>query len=334
MATQSNRTKALQTQFAEREIPSRPIITYINGDVSWLVSFPRPATEQATARKAFYHVVIDPWFGQPSVVVTPMVLEMRLGREPGLPNRAAIDTAIAEIEQAVGKALVATDADPAVDAIFVMGRAEHFHRESLLQFAASTPLFAVAAVAGTAASWAHFDTVVTMSSWAPTEKPWKDGHPGAPLPAWLTVFPPRVTRLNHFGLCLVTSANPSVDELILMAPHGMSADEAFLHALGGTLAMLALVAPLKDAYSLGIRTVLGVEDGLALARNAASRYYVRSGDFVSLKYKGIIGWTLKDVPHDMQWGVDQLSERLTGKQAPCRDPALLEIGNGKSYVLV
>ncbi|KAJ5051827.1 uncharacterized protein L3040_001598 [Drepanopeziza brunnea f. sp. 'multigermtubi'] len=333
MTATTDRTHALRVQFADPKAVSRPIITYINGDVSWLISLPRPASDKSTQGKAFYHAVIDPWFGQPSVFIAPMFLEMALGRDPGLPNRAAVDAAIAEIELAAGNSLVPTDEDPAVDAIFVMGSAEHFNQESLLQFSSSTPLFAIAAVASTAHSWGHFDTVVTMASCDPSKTPWADGHPGVPLPEWLTVFPPAVTRFNNFGLCLITSVNPAEKEMILMGPHGIGADEAFVHGFAQTVKMLALIAPLKDSYSFGIKTVLGVEDGLALARSTGARYYVRNGDFVSLKYKGIIGWTVNDVSHDIQWGVDQLKGRLAGKGVE-EEPTLVEVENGGSYVVM
>ena len=82
-----------------------------------------------------------------------------------------------------------------------------------------------------------------------------------------------------------------------------------------------------------MKTVLGVEDGLAIAQIVPMQYYVRSGDFVSLNYKGVIGWTASDVPHDLQWGLDQLKKEA-GAEKVLNQPTLLEIENGGSYVLV
>ena len=150
----------------------------------------------------------------------------------------------------------------------------------------------------------------------------------------MTVFPPAVTNFNNFGLALISSANSSENELILMAPHGFSADESSVKGLATAVKMLALVVPLKDSYSFGLKTVLGVEDGLAITQTASGTpYYVRSGDFVGLKYKGIIGWSVSDVPHDLQWGVDQLSKKL-GPDEVIKQPTLVEVENGGSYVLV
>jgi hypothetical protein len=333
MVATTSRTQVLKSQLAQPEAILRPIITYINGDVAWLVSFPRPTSDKSANGKVYYHAVIDPWFGQPARVLTSLLLEMTLGRDPALSSRAPLDAAIVEIELAAGSSLVPTDDDPAVDAIFVTGMAEHCHRESLLQFSTSTPIFAVAAAAGTIASWGHFNTVVTMSSCDPSKTPWKDGHPGSPLPAWLTAFPPAVTRLNNFGLALITSAGHSGGELILMAPHGISASEASIKGFATTVKMLALVAPLKDGYTFGVQTVLGVKDGLAIGQTARMKYYVRSGDFVSLKYKGFIGWFVNDVPRDLQWGLDELRKEL-GAGKVIEQPTMVEVENGESYVFV
>ncbi|RDW57609.1 hypothetical protein BP6252_13691 [Coleophoma cylindrospora] len=331
--TVGSRAQVLQASAVQTEAVLRPVITYINGDVAWLVSFPRPTSDKSVGGKVYYHAVIDPWFGQPSLVVTSFLLEMKLGRDAGLFSRAAIDAAIVEIELAAGNSLDPTDADPAVDAVFVTGMAEHCHKESLLQFSISTPVFAVAAAASTIGPWGHFDTVVTMLSCDPSKTPWKEGHPGSPLPAWLTAFPPTVTRINNFGLALVTSVNDSVNELILMAPHGISADETSIKGFATTVKMLALVAPLKDSYVFGVQAVLGVKDGLAIGQAAGMQYYVRSGDFVSLKYRGLISWFLSDVPRDLEWGADELKKQLGAAKAD-KQPTLVEVENGGSYVLV
>jgi hypothetical protein len=333
MAAATSRTQVLKSHFAQPEAILRPVITYINGDVAWLVSFPRPTSAKSANGRVYYHATTDPWFGQPARVLTSLLLEMKLGQDPGLPSRAALDAAIVEIELAAGNSLVPTNADPAVDAIFVTGMAEHCHKESLLQFSTSTPVFAVAAAASSIASWGHFKIVVTMSSCDPSKTPWKEGHPGSPLPAWLTAFPPAVTRLNNFGLALITSASHSENELILMAPHGISANEASIKGLATSVKMLALVAPLKDGYAFGVQTVLGVKDGLAIGQTAGTQYYVRSGDFVSLKYRGFIGWFVSDVPRDLQWGLDELRKEL-GPGKAIEQPTMVEVENGESYVFV
>ncbi|KAH8891526.1 hypothetical protein GQ53DRAFT_746595 [Thozetella sp. PMI_491] len=337
MAAAASRTQGLKNRLADADAKLRPVLTFINGDVSWLVSFPRPAAEQSERGKVYYHAVIDPWFGKPAVSGSSYLLVMNLGRDPGFSSRAALDAAIVEIEAAAGNTLAPTDAAPAVDVILVNGiQTDHCHKPSLVEFAAATPVFATGMAAKSIASWRHFSTVAELSPCDPSKTSWKDAHPGAPLPAWLTVFPPTVSRLNNFGLALITSANSSGDELILMAPHGIGADESSIKGLVATtqppVKMLALVAPLKNSYTLGIKTVLGVEEGLAIVHEAGNPYYVRSGDLVSLNYGGLMSYVLRDEPRDLQWGIDVLSKTLGPGKAIAK-PKMVEVENGGSFLL-
>jgi hypothetical protein len=337
MAGAVNRTQDLKSRLADGNMKLRPVLTYINGDVSWLISFPRPVADQGESGKIYYHAVVDPWFGQPAFFGSSFILEMNLGRKPGFSSRAELDTAIMELEHAAGNTLMPTDTGPAVDAILVMGlAADHCHKISLLQFAAATPVFAVAAPAKAITSWGHFTSVTELSDCDPSKTSWKDAHPGAPMPDWLTVFPPTVTRLNNFGLALITSADPSENELILMAPHGIGADETSIQGLVANanvpVKMLALVGPLKDGFTFGIKTVLGVEDGLMIVHQAGNPYYVRSGDFVSLKYGGLLSYGVRDEPRELQWGIDNLS-KVQGLGSDIKKPKLIEVENGGSFLL-
>jgi hypothetical protein len=172
-----------------------------------------------------------------------------------------------------------------------------------------------------------------MSSCDPSKIPWKEGHPGSPLPVWLTAFPPAVTRLKNFGLALITSASYSENELILMAPHGFSANKALIKEFPTTVKMLALVVPLKDSYAFGVQTVLGIKDGLAIGQTTGMQYYVRSGDFLSLKFKGVVGWSMNDVPRDLQWGLDELRKEFAAGKV-IEQPTMVEVENGGIYVFV
>lgn len=333
MDATANRVQTLKSHLALPGAALRPVITYVNGDVSWLISFPRPISDKNEHGKVYYHAIIDPWFGEPVQVFTSLLLEMELGREPSISSHAALCTAIEEIELAAGNKLHSTEEEPAVDAIFILGLAEHCTKKTLRQFSPFTPLFAAPIAASTCASWGHFKTVVKMASVDTSKISWKDGHPGAPLPAWLTAFSPAVTKFNNFGLALISSTGNTEEEFILLAPHGIFSKEPSLKGLGPKMKMLALVAPLKDSYAFGKQSVLGVKDGLQIGQMMGTQYYVRSGDFAGLKYKGMISWTLREVSHDLQWGVDALrNERGTEKIVNI--PTLVEVENGASYVMV
>jgi hypothetical protein len=51
--------------------PGRPILTHLNVDTSWLISFPRPSPAKPhDVARSYFHVVIDPWLDGEYVVST------------------------------------------------------------------------------------------------------------------------------------------------------------------------------------------------------------------------------------------------------------------------
>ncbi|CAL3962584.1 unnamed protein product [Diplocarpon coronariae] len=149
---------------------------------------------------------------------------MEPARDPWNISRSAADTTVEEIEPTAENSLFSSADRPVIDATFVSAMAEHCHQGSLLQFSASTPIFAIAASAR---------------------------HPGAPLPVWLTALSPTVTYANNFGLVLMISANSGTDEMILVAPHRIYFMEPSINALANIVKMLAFVAPLNDSNTAG-----------------------------------------------------------------------------------
>ncbi|KAH7303387.1 hypothetical protein B0I35DRAFT_179524 [Stachybotrys elegans] len=107
---------------------------------------------------------------------------MHLGRHAGILDRAALNSAIAEIEVASGNAMLPTGTALTVDAIFVMDiAADHLHQSSL-QLTAATQLFAIQSAAKTITFEQHFNSVGKLSDCDPSKTAWKDAHPGLPLP--------------------------------------------------------------------------------------------------------------------------------------------------------
>lgn len=52
---------AIKPLLAGPNAAKRPLLTVLNGDNSWLMSFPRPPSERTPQDKTFYHIVLDPW---------------------------------------------------------------------------------------------------------------------------------------------------------------------------------------------------------------------------------------------------------------------------------
>jgi hypothetical protein len=335
----SERVKALRDHFGKPNARLRPILTFINGDVSWLISLPRPTAELAgSANKAYYHVAVDPWFGKQSAVgLTGLILRMDLGEPAGISSRLELDAAIADIEAAAGCQLTTTDALPAVDAIaLTIVTGDHTDKPSLLEFAPATPVFAVGSAARSVRGYGHFDTVVQLAGgFDPSTAPWKAAsHPGAPLPDWITIFAPAVTHQNNFGLVVITSADPKQPEAILNAPHGIAAGETSIQALAALeppAAVLAMIAPLKQAFLLNMVTVFGAEQAVRIADETKARYWLRTGDLVNLKYGGLISYGLTDVHHNVEWGRQQLRKEFGERVFRTVEP--LAVSNGGTLVL-
>lgn len=220
----SPRTETLQSHFGSGpEQPLRPILTSLNGDASWLMSFPLPPSasprESTAGNKKFYHVVVDPWLKGPTSMISPWLIHIERTEPAAVPDAAGVDELVREIEGLAAAASGEEEdalgedsgAQPLVDAIFIkVHLLDHLHRPTLEGFDGRIPVFATAEAAPTIRGWGHFDTVVETRDYkryggddnssaggatglsgvpaADKRAHWKSFHPGGPLPEWLSVF--------------------------------------------------------------------------------------------------------------------------------------------------
>ena len=395
-------TETLQSYFGSHpKQPLRPIITSLNGDGSWLMSFPLPqagsSREWEVGSKRFYHIVTDPWLKGPATMLSPWLVFIERTEPASVSDGAGVDMLVREIEQSAAAAQGEARAGdggaqlqpPLLDAIFIrLHILDHLHRPTLETFDKRIPVFATAQAAPTIRAWGIFDTVVETrdykrsngdlnldksgpaaaeASAADRRGHWKSFHPGEPLPEWLSVF-----RLA--GNCDIELATALVwtheshsnqqgsgngdnqHEFIIDTPHGIDINTesiaAFFednvghedHAAGGAgpperldkMECLALFAGFKDNYSFGMRTTVGVERSLQLERKLEPRYWVRSHDS-PLRYSGAV-MRLRmttDVIRTLEYGLEEERKEVLkwGKVDDLRRPSLVEVGNGKCFVL-
>ncbi|KAF7324933.1 hypothetical protein MKEN_00535600 [Mycena kentingensis (nom. inval.)] len=252
---------------------NRPILTSLNGDNSWLISFPVPANlrKNEPGSKAFYHVVSDAWLQGDTGFGWGLVC-IEMPGKPKIRDGAGVGAVVREIESAVGDGTGA-----GVDAIFVnFHYDDHMHEGTLRTFDASIPVFATPQAAGTIHAWNHFSTVVTTKDFgvSATNEPWRAYHPGAPLPDWLSVFRIPGHSVLNFATAMVWSPTSEQHEAILYSPHGIRPSQPPLRALidlisnpSTNFSILAILHGLKTSYAFGIQTTLGVENGIALTRH-------------------------------------------------------------------
>jgi len=355
---------ALQAHFTSDAAP-RPILTSLNGDNSWLISFPRPAAERARhGNKAYFHVVSDAWLTRDTVLFSPWILNLRNQAEAAIPDGPAVERLIREIETAAGAANLGSGAPAAepqpspVDAIFQnFHYSDHLDEHTLRTFDPDTPVFATAEATAVIWPWHHFRHLATTRDLDPAKPEWLDLRPegDAQLPEWLSIFRLVGHHPLNFATAIVYSSDSAAPdasdgnsppnslrqdtqhEALLYSPHGIRADQPSLHAFAQKLdppvRVLALLHALKDSFAFGLRTTLGVAGGLALERQVRPKYWVKSHD-AGLVYSGIVAWVawINDITRSLEDGLAE-EKAKAGNYDEVMKPNYIEVENGDSFVL-
>ncbi|KAK3358142.1 hypothetical protein B0T25DRAFT_177124 [Lasiosphaeria hispida] len=346
-----SRGDSLRAQLGSPNSTPRPLLTSLNGDNSWLMSFPRPAAERArSSGKAYFHIVSDPWLTGSANAGADWIVSIRTPAPAAIPSGAAVEAVIGEIEDAAASAgLISapptTTGPSAIDAIFLnFHYSDHLDEATLRTFHPEVPVFATADSAAIIRRWGYFSHVAETRDLEPGTK-WSSLHPGAALPEWLTVFRLRGHHELNFATAIIYSSVPSEGgeekhEALLYSPHGIRTDQAPLKALlvefagGNGVSVLAILHALKDSFAMGRATTLGVAGGLALQRVARPKYWVKSHD-APLLYGGVAAWLLwiNDVTRTLKSGLDE-EERVKGSEhGERKEPYLVEVENGGCFVL-
>lgn len=321
----------------------RPILTSLNGDNSWLWSFPRPTSERQQSSKSFFHVVHDPWLNGPTYLASPRILGITLPEPAAVTTGADIEKVVEEIEVAAAAAKgtsyngASSGASP-IDAILMNTHGiDHVHKPTLLTFNPSIPVFAAPKAASEIDAWKHFEKVVTNKDIVHGDGNWQVLHPGAPLPDWLTFFRLNGPHFLHLGTAIVISNpdTPGDHEAIVYTPHGISIEDpsirTYLDEANPKPKTLALLHGLKESSSLGWKNTFGVEYGLKFYREARPKYWVPSHN-AALQYVGLISYTISESMRTLEWGLENQEDHPDGKLRK-DDVNLVNVRNGEFVVL-
>ncbi|KKY38986.1 hypothetical protein UCDDA912_g01018 [Diaporthe ampelina] len=236
-------------------------------------------------------------------MLSPWLVFIERTEPASVSDGAGVDMLVREIEQSAAAAQGEARAGdggaqlqpPLLDAIFIrLHILDHLHRPTLETFDKRIPVFATAQAAPTIRAWGIFDTVVETRDYK------------------RTFFEDNVGHEDHAA----GGAGP---------PERLDKMEC-----------LALFAGFKDNYSFGMRTTVGVERSLQLERKLEPRYWVRSHDS-PLRYSGAV-MRLRmttDVIRTLEYGLEEERKEVLkwGKVDDLRRPSLVEVGNGKCFVL-
>jgi hypothetical protein len=319
----------------------RPIFTSLNGDNSWLLSFPRPEAERESSSKAYFHIVHDPWLNGPDVQYSSWLIHLSLSSTPAVINGAGVEDLIFEIESAAAEAGIvpdsqtrSTEGHSPIDAILInFHYGDHLHVPTLLTFSSSIPVFTTTDGAPIIEKLNHFNTIATYTDLPASFLGTWNSLPRPPLlPSYITLFRIQGHHELNFLTALLWSPTPSTYEVVLYSPHGLHtatpALQSFLHHAEPEFETLALLHGLKESWTLNWQTTFGAKSGLELFRQSRARYWVSTHND-QLGYGGLVWWLVKDIFRTVEWALGQEKGDERGK-----DVQVEEVKNGECFVLV
>ncbi|KAK7998466.1 hypothetical protein PG989_006506 [Apiospora arundinis] len=362
----NKRSELLGAHLAKPQHELRPILTSLNGDNSWLMSFPVPRSKKTPTAskpaKAYYHIVWDPWFSTSGAAITiaSWFATVTQTAHSTIQNGGDVEEIVREIECKAAEAglvnpdLQESSKEPMVDAIVIsMHYTDHLHEASLRKFDRRIPIVAAPEAAAIMHKWGYFQTIVSLQDMGDEGSAWQALHPRGPLPEWLTPFRLRGEHDLNFAIVVVWShelagegeevgtAQTTRHDALWVSPHGMRMDQtplqAFLRDTTKTVDVLAMLHPLKESFTWGWQTVSGVTGGLALERalKKSPKYWVLEADAV-FGYWGLVMTRTWDVPRTLDWGLaeEERRARENGDTVVKRRPNLVQVDIDQSLVLV
>lgn len=351
MISNTAREDELRSHFSATSTELRPIVTSLNGDNSWLWSFPRPLVEQASTGKSYYHVVFEPWLNGPTSELTSWGIHISLSEPPAVTSAQDVEAIIRQIEAAAAangatQSLTQTATtncegyESVIDAILIgFHYLDHLHEPTLLTFDKRIPVIASKEAAAKLKQIDHFDTVKLISDFDPDATRWNapDLHPGG-FPTWLT--PLRMTGHHELNYCLALIwTHGDVHEVMFQSPHGTRLDQGPLQAFLSSeppTKKLAMFHGLKESHAAGSKNTYGAEYGLSFFRRVGGmRYWITTHDS-PLQYAGIIMRMLwvRDTPRTLDWALEKEATNDDREiKSPKAKPNLIVVENGGMQVL-
>ncbi|KAH8899805.1 hypothetical protein GQ53DRAFT_790418 [Thozetella sp. PMI_491] len=289
---------------------SRPVLTHLNADTTWLIQLPLPASERSTGRTTF-NILIDPWLQGPQSDVASWFSTQWHVVAPSIHTMAELNTALARLEQ-VHEA-PRGDASAGwpdggdktyIDAVVISHEfTDHCHRATLEELPKNTPVFATEKAAALIRSWRHFDRVITTPGFSGAEKPWKQmlGDKTGALPPWLgigRVVTPGNALYYHSAVMIVFELRRADNdvgdaaEAIIYSPHGIKGSDLECIKASG-MQTLALLHGLHDVQIWKTKQLnLGGLNGADAVRASGARYWIATHDEVK-KGGGLVSYFLR-----------------------------------------
>ena len=334
-------------------VASRPILTHLNGDTSWLLQIPYPLDAvKAPAGRERFNILIDPWFTGtqtdffswfsrqwhviPSSVQNMDELEQYLrdfqtSSHAGGPSLKSEDN-VADLPKSTpnGQREVTQ-----IDAVIISHEfTDHCHEATLLQLPRSVPLFATSKAATRIRSWRHFNIVTDIPTFDGS-----DWHKSsiAPLPQWLGVTRiltptrlPNPAKLHSaLGIFIARSEDSSATaEAVIYTPHGIDVSSfRSLTRVSPSISILALLHGLTDvSLSFMSQLNLGAHNAIKAQDVLRARYWVSTHD-ENKEGSGIVAFLLR------RKEISLTEAMKTHGEMQSDDFKCIDIPSGRSQVL-
>jgi hypothetical protein len=289
---------------------SRPVLSHLNADTSWLLSLAYPPTSTPPSGRSRYNILIDPWFTGPQSDVAKWFSTQYHAIKSNVQSIASLNRVVAEAEATLLPETQISGDQPlpfCIDAVVISHEfTDHCHRATLLELPRSTPVFSTSKAVEIVKSWNHFTTVINIPSLSKTTD-WRTTAI-APLPRWLGISR-LITEGNSLYyhsaiiICIPDSSKENDGaEAIIYTPHGVEHGTfSTLTTANPPISTLALLHGLHDvSITLTKQLNLGAHNAFKAQKILKPKYWVGTHDEVK-RGLGLIGpllrrkaWTLED----------------------------------------
>lgn len=338
----------------------RPILTHLNADTTWLLQLPYPQGAVSATGRSRYNLILDPWLQGPQSDVAAWFSTQWHAIQSSVQTIQELNELLKEINdiemrqelharKGERRTVEAKEAPQLIDAIIVSHEfSDHCNQNTLLEFHAETPVFAIKPAADLIMSWNHFQTVRVIAPFSARDSDWRKGSI-QPLPDWLGIsrITSRSDALHYHSAVLIAfdlnsgprhehAGDDKAGEAIVYTPHGIHAPSlGELRSAAPSIRTLALLHGLHDISLNPFKQLnLGAHNGLKAQRICQAKYWISTHDEVK-KGGGLVASFLKRKVITLQEAMQEEDARMEPTSAPHAFDNVIfaELRNGESILL-
>ncbi len=272
----------------------RPILSHINADTTWLLSFPYPGDVICPPRRCRFNILLDPWLAGPQSDIAGWFSTQWHKIQSSVQTIEELNDVLREREELELHGLEESTSENSedshttgtyinnyIDAVICSHEfTDHCHQKTLEEIDPSVPCIATTKAAELIRSWGHFKHVLDISpfgkgsDWRQTSEP--------PLPPWIGVAR-LVTESDalyfHSAVAIFAQDTMSLHfhgaEAIIYSPHGIQPPGlASIPTATPPVQTLAMLHGLHDiSISFTKQLNLGALNALKCQRLLKARYW-------------------------------------------------------------